>query len=120
MTVLKHLDKRFVDLSFVVLGGVAVWFITQKLNNIAHEATKAPAELISDLTAYFNGWEAVELQPLLIRDVYLNHDYTLTPEASATLWSIEQYQPLLVEIFGTPSGTMKDKYKPLINQPIGK
>lgn len=120
MTVSQQLNRRFVDLSFVVLGGVAVWYITQKLNNVAAEATKAPAELISDLTAFFNGWEAVELQPLLIRDVYLNNDYTLTNEASATLWSIEQYQPLLGEIFGNQGGAMKDKYKPLINQPIGK
>ncbi|MDE1323859.1 hypothetical protein L9W97_01830 [Vibrio aestuarianus] len=124
MTVSPQLEKRLIDLGFVVLGGVVVWYITAKIGNkidtVTKQATQPAAELISDLMAGFNGWEAVQLQPLLIRDSYLNPDYTLTPEASATLWKIEQYQPLMLQIFGHQGGVMAAKYRPLINQPIGK
>jgi len=126
MTVSPQLDKRLVDLGFVILGGVAVWYITAKLggqvvnkiNTVAAEATQPIGELISDLTARYNGWSPVELQPLMIRDFYLNDDYTLTADASATLWKIEQYYPLMLEMFGYQGGVMAEKYRPLINKPI--
>ncbi|MCG9576414.1 hypothetical protein L1D14_09200 [Vibrio tubiashii] len=122
MTVSPQLEKRLIDLSFVVLGGVTVWYLTQnlgkQLQNVTNTATKPVGELISDLTAKYNGWSAVELQPLMIRDFYLNPDFTLTANAKDTLWNIEQYRPLMVEIFGTPDGTMSEKYRPLINKPI--
>lgn len=122
MTVSQQLDKRLVDLSFVVLGGVAVWYITQNwmndFNKSTNQATESTGELLSDLTALYNGWSPVELSPLMIRDFYLTPDYTLTPDADATLWSIEQYRPLMAEIFGQPGGVMAEKYRPLINKPI--
>lgn len=119
---LNHLDKRLVDLGFVVLGGVAVWYITQnlgrKLDTVTKAATQPAGQLISDLTAMYNGWSPVELAPLMIRDFYLNPDYSLTPDAAETLWKIDQYYPLMVEIFGHPGGVMAEKYRPLINKPI--
>ncbi|ELC0658521.1 hypothetical protein SD340_001118 [Vibrio fluvialis] len=122
MTVSPQLEKRLIDLGFVVLGGVAVWFLTQKLarqlDQVTAQATKPVGELMSDLTALYNGWSPVELQPLMIRDFYLNPDYTLTANASQTLWNIDQYYPLMQEIFGHPGGVMAEKYRPLINQPI--
>jgi len=124
MTVLQQLDKRLVDLGFVVLGGVVVWAITQKMagkvEKVAQAATQPVGELISDLAARYNGWSPVELQPLMIRDFYLTHDHRLTPEAEETLWKIDQYRPLMLEIFGYPQGVMAEKYRPLINQPISE
>lgn len=122
MTVSPQLEKRLIDLGFVVVGGLTVWYLTQKigthLQKAASKATQPVGELLSDLTAGLNGWEAVELSPLMIRDSYLNDDYTLTPEASATLWKIDQYYPLMLKIFGYQGGTMNAKYHPLINVPI--
>ncbi len=122
MTVSQQLDKRLVDVGFLVLAGVTVWFLTRnmanKLDQATEEATKPVGDLLSDLTAMYNGWSPVELQPLMIRDFYLNSDYTLTDEASNTLWKIDQYNPLMVEMFGYPGGVMAEKYRPLINQPI--
>ncbi|MDC5840185.1 hypothetical protein OPW33_24255 [Vibrio europaeus] len=129
MTVSPQLEKRLIDLGFVILGGVAVWYVTRnlgksigesvgKVDNFFEKVTKQDAELISFLTAKYNGWSAVELQPLMIRDFYLNPDFTLTANAKDTLWNIEQYRPLMVEIFGTPDGAMSEKYRPLINKPI--
>ncbi len=124
-----QLEKRLIDLGFVILGGVAVWYVTRnigksigdgvsKVDGFFEKATKQDGELISYLTAKYNGWSPVELQPLMIRDFYLNDDYTLTPEASETLWKIEQYYPVMLEIFGHQGGVMAEKYRPLINQPI--
>lgn len=129
MMVLPQLEKRLVDLGFVILGGVAVWYVTRnlgqsigdkvdKVDNFFEKVTKQDGELISYLAAKYNGWSPVELQPLMIRDFYLTPDYTLTNDAKDVLWNIEQYRPLLVEIFGTPDGAMSEKYRTLINQPI--
>lgn len=122
MMVSPQLEKRLIDLGFVILGGVTVWYLTQnlgkQLQKVTDTATKPVGELLSDLTAKYNGWSAVELQPLMIRDFYLNPDYSLTPDASSTLWKIEQYRPLMVEMFGHPGGVMAEKYRPLINLPI--
>lgn len=129
MTVSPQLEKRLIDLGFVILGGVAVWFVTRNLGKSIGEqvgkvddffaaVTKQDGELISYLAAKYNGWSPVELQPLMIRDFYLNSDYTLTANAKDTLWNIEQYRPLMVEIFGTPDGAMSEQYRSLINKPI--
>ncbi|MFW7525315.1 hypothetical protein ACODM8_14430 [Vibrio ostreicida] len=122
MTVLQQLDKRMIDFGLVVLVGVSVWFTAQSLAKHLDKTTKTmtqPAgELISDLVAMYNGWSAVEIQPLMIRDFYLTPDYKLTPSADQTLWGIEQYRPLMVAMFGFPGGTMAEKYRSLINQPI--
>lgn len=129
MMVSPQLEKRLIDLGFVVLGGVAVWFVTQRLGKSIGDkvdkvddffaaVTEQDGKLISYLAAKYNGWSPVELQPLMIRDSYLNPDYTLTPEADETLWKIEQYRPLMLEIFGYPGGVMAEKYRSLINKPI--
>ncbi|NOI13811.1 hypothetical protein F0252_07300 [Vibrio hepatarius] len=129
MMVSPQLEKRLIDLGFVILGGVAVWYVTRNLGKSIGEqvgkvddffstVTKHDGELISYLVAKYNGWSPVELQPLMIRDFYLNPDYSLTPDASSTLWKIEQYRPLMVEMFGHPGGVMAEKYRPLINLPI--
>ncbi|WP_406733441.1 hypothetical protein RJD39_04735 [Vibrio scophthalmi] len=128
MTVLNQLENRVIDLGFVVLGGVIVWYLTSNLrgaistgiNDSVQHITDPLGELWAELEAKNNGWFPVELQPLEIRDHYLNADFTLTEEAAAVLWNAEQWRPMMLEIFGAPGLPMKEKYRPLINQRIEK
>ncbi|WP_406733483.1 hypothetical protein RJD39_04875 [Vibrio scophthalmi] len=125
MTVLEQqLSKRAVDLSVFILAGVTVWYVTRQLTTQLEKnvtvVTDPLGELWSEISAKNNGWFPVELQPLEIRDHYLNADYTLTPEAERVLWSSDQWQPMMIEIFGAPGGVMKEKYRPLLNQRLEK
>lgn len=125
MTALEQqLSKRFVDLSVFILAGVTVWYLTRQLTTDLGEkvtvVTDPLGELWAEIDGRFNGWEPVELQPLEIRDHYLNPDYTLTDEAERVLWNADQWRPMMVEIFGAPGGVMKEKYRPLLNQRLEK
>lgn len=118
MTVSQGLNARLIDLGFVVLGGVAVWLATQYLAGKADKALQPIGSLMSDITAGLNGWEAVELAPLLIRESYLTFDYRLNDDAEAVLWGVPQYHPYLVRLFGERGAPMKPKYHQLIGVPI--
>ncbi|AIU66860.1 hypothetical protein ABF162_07445 [Vibrio coralliilyticus] len=119
-----QLNRRLVDLGFVVLGGVLVWLATRQIaksfDNAANKATAGAGQALSDLFAKFNGWEPVTLQPLMIRDFYLTSDKRLTQQAESTLWKIDDYKPLLSELFGTQGGQLKPQYQSLINVEITK
>ncbi|NAW57757.1 MULTISPECIES: hypothetical protein [unclassified Vibrio] len=122
MKVSPQLERRLVDMAVLIMAGVGVWYVTRqaaiKLDKAAQQATEPVGKLISDLLAKFNGWEPVTLQPLLIRDFYLTSDHRLTPQAQQTLWSVDDYKPLLVELFTSQGGQLKEKYRPLINVEI--
>ncbi|MCZ8485388.1 hypothetical protein O9993_05125 [Vibrio lentus] len=71
MTVSPQLEKRLIDLGFVVVGGLTVWYLTQKIGihlqkTASKKDTQPVGELLSDLTAGLNGWEAVELPPRFV------------------------------------------------------
>lgn len=107
----------------VVFGSVlAVYLLrvrlSDALNDYARENTQTAGQALSDFMAKFNGWEPVELAPLMIRDFYLTGDKRLTPQAEQTLWAITDYQPYLKELFGKQGGQLKPKYEPLINVAI--
>ncbi|MDF2185465.1 hypothetical protein O1O06_11895 [Grimontia hollisae] len=120
------LNRRLVDLGFVVLGGVAVWFVTRQLarkvadsvNDTVRDATAPAGSLLADITQWYHGSFDVELRPLMIRDFYLTDDYRLTPLAEETLWNWEPWHPALKQLFGGRGGVMLAKYRPLINQEI--
>lgn len=122
MTALKGLDARLVDLGYMVLGGVAVWWVTSRLaakvNQSVDVVTKPIGSLLSDVTAGLNGWQAVELAPLLVRAEYLTADYRLNDDAESVLWGIPQYQPYLERLFGGRGAPLKPKYYQLIDVPI--
>lgn len=118
MMVSQGLNARLIDLGFVVLGGVAVWLATQYLASKADKVLQPVGSLMSDITAGLNGWEAVELSPLLIQQSYLTSDYRLNDDAESVLWGVEQYQPYLVRLFGERGAPLKSKYYPLIGVPI--
>ncbi|EKF9475848.1 hypothetical protein O1C08_001358 [Vibrio cholerae] len=84
----------------------------------AAAATADAGTALSNFFARFNGWEPVQLKPLLIRDFYLTEDMKLTPDAEQTLWKIDEYRPFLVELFGTKGGALKPQYYGLINVEI--
>ncbi len=98
--------------------GALVSDTSDALNDWAADATKGDAEVLSYFFARFNGWEPVQLKPLLIRDFYLTEDMKLTPDAEQTLWKIDEYRPFLVELFGTKGGALKPQYYGLINVEI--
>lgn len=122
MQVSQPLNARLVDLGFVVLGGVIIWMLTQtigsKIDTVTKQATKGAGQALSDFFAAFNGWEPVTLKPLMIRDFYLTADKRLTPDAEKTLWKIDQYRPMLIELFGVQGGALKPQYHDLTNVEI--
>ncbi|MBF4232437.1 hypothetical protein, partial [Vibrio anguillarum] len=111
-----------VDLGFVVLGGVIIWMLTQtissKIDTVTKQATKGAGQALSDFFAAYHGWEPVTLKPLMIRDFYLTADKRLTPDAEKTLWKIDQYRPMLIELFGVQGGALKPQYHDLTNVEI--
>jgi hypothetical protein len=118
--------KEWQQLNIIVLGSVALIALAafgrayRSVDEYVEEITQPAGQALSDLFAKFNGWEPVTLQPLLIRDFYLTSDYRLTPDAQKTLWKIDEYKPLLVELFGSPEGQLKPQYHKLINVEITK
>ncbi|WP_425628544.1 hypothetical protein [Vibrio neptunius] len=124
MQALPRLNSRKLDLGFVVIVGTLVYLgirhLSQTLDTTTKAMTKPAGEALSNLFAKFNGWEPVTLQPLMIRDFYLTSDMRLTPQAEATLWKIDDYKPLLSELFGMQGGQLKPQYKSLINVEITK
>lgn len=123
-----QLSKQL-DLVVIGLGVGLVLLYTAKqaatqtakaLDDWSQESTQGAGQALSDLFARVNGWEPVELTPLLIRDFYLKDDFTLTDEARRVLWSIDQYKPLLIELFGTEYSPLKAQYRALINVNITK
>ncbi|EGR2797596.1 hypothetical protein DU976_17245 [Vibrio navarrensis] len=111
-------------LGWLAVGVVAVVMLRRKmaasLNEWAADNTQSAGQALSDLFARLNGWEPVELAPLMIRDFYLDKDNRLTPDADFTLWKVPQYQPLLNELFGKRGGQLKPQYHALINVEITK
>ncbi|MGF1740148.1 hypothetical protein L4C34_03515 [Vibrio profundum] len=114
------------QLNMLIIGGAALvaFAVLNKAyraaDEFAAEATQPAGQVLSDLFAKFNGWEPVELAPLMIRDFYLTDKYKLTDDAYRVLWKVEQYRPLLIELFGGGRGPLKPKYRPLINVEITK
>ena len=102
----------------VGIGLVLFAWFSHKANHLDRWSaanTKGIGEALSTLFARFNGWEPVTLKPLMIRDFYLTSDHRLTPEAKVTLGKIEEYQPLLTELFTSRDGQLKAHYRALIN-----
>ncbi|ELK8601430.1 hypothetical protein RV072_002214 [Vibrio vulnificus] len=101
---------------------VAVWAmrgnVTTSIDKWTADNTQTAGKVLSDFLAKFNGWEPVELAPLMIRDFYLDDEKRLTPEADFTLWKVAQYQPYLKELFGKRGGQLKPQYHALVNVAI--
>ncbi|RQW61037.1 hypothetical protein [Vibrio viridaestus] len=114
------MNKIALYLGVGMLAYLGVRSLLDSANQVAAEATKGAGEALSYLTASLNGWEPIEFAPLMIRDFYLNSDYTLTVDARDTLWKIDQYKPLLIELFGNRYAPMKQQYRSLINVEITK
>ncbi|WP_232314356.1 hypothetical protein [Grimontia marina] len=103
-----------------------MWYLTRKLagkavsavNDAVSDATAPAGSLLAEFTQWQSGSYEVELRPLMIRDFYLTSEYRLTPEAEATLWNWEPWQPALTKLFGERGGAMLPRYRPLINQEI--
>jgi len=121
-------SKQF-NLIFIGLGvGLALLYMAKqaanatvkKMDEWAKDSTQGLGEAFSELSARLNGWEPVELTPLQIKDAYLKDDFTLTNDARKVLWSIDQYRPVMIELFGNEFLPMKAKYRALINVPITK
>lgn len=120
MRALKQLDLLIGAAVLLVAFG-AYWKIraaVEAVDKWSEEATADAGTALSDFLATFNGWEPVQLKPLLIRDFYLTDDMKLTPDAEQTLWKIDEYRPFLVELFGTKGGALKPQYYGLINVEI--
>lgn len=120
MQALPPLNARFVDLGFMVLGGVLVYLATRQLGNVldqtAKQATQDAGQALAELTQWWNGSHDVEFTPIVYRSHYFNADYTLTDEARAVLWKVPQYQEQLTQVFGGPESPMKPEYRSLIVQ----
>jgi hypothetical protein len=119
--VLPPLNKRFDPwLGLAVLA--AVWWVArsavQGVNSSVSAATQGAGEALSYLSASLNGWADIEMTPLMIRNFYLNDDYTLTDDARAVLWNVAEYRPLLIELFGNRYQPLKVRYRSLINVEI--
>lgn len=112
--------RLIVYMGVAIAAYLGVTALYRSADTAAQKATEGAGQALSDLTAALNGWSPVELVPLMIRDFYLNDDYTLTADARETLWKISDYQPLLIEIFGNRYAPMKAQYRSLINVEITK
>lgn len=122
MQVSQPLNGRLVDLGLVVIVATLVWLgsksLVSKIDTVTKQATKGAGQALSDFFAAYHGWEPVTLKPLMIRDFYLTADKRLTPDAEKTLWKIDQYRPMLIELFGVQGGALKPKYHDLTNVEI--
>ncbi|GAB1620626.1 hypothetical protein AAOGI_06760 [Agarivorans albus] len=100
-----------------VLAVIAVYYL-KKADKFVDKATEPAGELLSDLWAAALGRSGIELQPLMIRDTYLDDNFKLTREAADTLYSIQAYKPLLDEVFDA-YGVLKPEYRNKLNVRLG-
>jgi uncharacterized protein (UPF0333 family) len=83
-------------------------------DKIAEKATAPAGELLSDVSAWANGWEPVVLTNLIIQPWYLDNNYRLTAEAEKVIK--KAYPAEYAHFFN--GNLLKHEYIKLIGQPI--